>query len=95
METYFETTFGISHGEVLHSMFLPSDTANNLWVDYVTLMWFRCDVHSKRVLLEKTDTDKVSPRYFEAIGMRKVNYEYQMVNSMNTTNYCGGKKMHF
>ena len=86
MATDFETTYAVALGQVLAEQF-RSET----YLTYVQTACIGCDVHAKRVILEKCNVSEESDVYNWAIGTRQVTTRAEVDESLNVMKGIGGK----
>lgn len=95
MATDFETTFAIALGKVLMEKFRPGENMGKSFLQYVNMIAFGCDVHAKRIILEKLKINSNEIDYLWAIGTRKVDTQEQVIAALSKMKIEGGKWLSF
>lgn len=90
MNTDFETTFSIALGEVLHAQYgsLPP-------LEYARVVCVGCDVHAKRIVLEKVHLPDQSRIYSWAVGTRRLERIEEVSAALHEMELLGTKWFHF
>lgn len=91
MASDFETTFGIALCQSLQEKFQSNNPNRNLWNDYVECVCFGCDVHAKRIVLEKSNILENCSEYTWAVGTRSVGTQIQQEAVLKRFTEMGGK----
>ncbi|KAI0564932.1 hypothetical protein FGB62_22g62 [Gracilaria domingensis] len=86
MATDFETTYSFALGTVL-SEYVGSGTA----LEYIAAIGLGCDVHAKRIVLEKCDARNEPELFSWAVGTRFVDTESECKEVLSIMQGLGGK----